>query len=526
VIYSKDFNPSQTPQTEKIIGSSQVQNRAGGFSWKVDSWERMKRFLILGNEGGTFYAKQKNLTRSAAESVLSCASLDPLRAVGLVREISLEARAPKQEPGLFALALLASHDRPEVREAALKVVGDVCRTGSTLLQWVAMVDQFRGWGSGLRNALRKWYEDKEIEAVAYQILKYRQRAGWTHRDILRKVKPKPRDARWNALYSYIAKGLTHTELPSQVHAYEAIWNSNPTPPMIKSLVKEHRLSMDMLPNTLQSDPRIWKAILPHQPLGNLMRNLATMTRVGALKPMGGTIPPICDRLTSRVELAKARIHPIQALMAGLTYGEGKGLRGSHTWTPIPQITAALNKAFYKAFSDVEPTYKRVLIAIDVSGSMEWGCVAGIPSFSPRIAAACLGMVFARTEPQYMFMAFSDKPMALNITAEDSLAQVVQTTSSLPFGGTDCALPMIWAHSEGITVDTFIVLTDNETWAGQVHPKEALDIYRKHMNPEAKLAVIALEADDFSIADPEDAGMMDFVGFDSALPQVLREFMIS
>jgi len=46
-------------------------------------------------------------------------------------------------------------------------------------------------------------------------------------------------------------------------------------------------------------------------------------------------------------------------------------------------------------------------------------------------------------------------------------------SELPFGGTDCALSMLYALEREREVDVFVVYTDSETWAGDVHPAEAL-----------------------------------------------------
>ena len=43
-----------------------------------------------------------------------------------------------------------------------------------------------------------------------------------------------------------------------------------------------------------------------------------------------------------------------------------------------------------------------------------------------------------------------------------------SSSGLPFGGTDCALPIKYAIDNGIEVDTFLVITDNETWGGYEH----------------------------------------------------------
>lgn len=46
------------------------------------------------------------------------------------------------------------------------------------------------------------------------------------------------------------------------------------------------------------------------------------------------------------------------------------------------------------------------------------------------------------------------------------------------GGTDCALPMIYAKQKKLKIDVFIVYTDSETWFGKIHPTEALKQYRR------------------------------------------------
>lgn len=85
--------------------------------------------------------------------------------------------------------------------------------------------------------------------------------------------------------------------------------------------------------------------------------------------------------------------------------------------------------------------------------------------------------------------------------------------------------MIYAKDKKIEVDTFIVYTDNETWAGNVHPSHALNNYRRSSGIDAKMIVCGMCANSFTIADPNDAGMMDMAGFDSAAPQVIRSFVL-
>ena len=48
-------------------------------------------------------------------------------------------------------------------------------------------------------------------------------------------------------------------------------------------------------------------------------------------------------------LKKARIHPINILIALQQYKSGRGDRGGTSWTPNQKICDALDGAFYKAF---------------------------------------------------------------------------------------------------------------------------------------------------------------------------------
>jgi 60 kDa SS-A/Ro ribonucleoprotein len=150
-------------------------------------------------------------------------------------------------------------------------------------------------------------------------------------------------------------------------------------------------------------------------------------------------------------------------------------------------------------------------------------------------------VTAATEPNHQFVAFTAgshptkwtathgsrfnvglTPLA--ISPRQRLDDVVRAISGLDFGGTDCALPIVEALAHRWPVDAFVVYTDNETWAGAVHPAQALRQYRERMGIPAKLVVVGMASNGFSIADPDDAGMMDVVGFDTATPQVLSDFI--
>ncbi|HEY7036301.1 MAG TPA: TROVE domain-containing protein, partial [Thermomicrobiales bacterium] len=194
----------------KLAG--QVRTHEGGVAFAVDKWTRLARFLTLGSDGGTFYVGEHELTADNARVVADCLDEDPARTVAAIVAVSEAGRAPKQEPAIFALALAAAHADPAARREALAVLPRVCRTGTHLFHFAAYVASLRGWGRGLRRAIGTWYAAKSLDELAYQTLKYRQRDGWTHADLLRLAHPKTDDAGRNALYKWIVDGDLLPEL--------------------------------------------------------------------------------------------------------------------------------------------------------------------------------------------------------------------------------------------------------------------------------------------------------------------------
>jgi 60 kDa SS-A/Ro ribonucleoprotein len=517
-----------TLQTLPQPDRAQVRNEAGGYVYPLDRWARVDRFLILGSEGGTYYAGETQLTKENAVNLVDAIREDGQRVVARVIALSESGRAPKVQPAIFALAACAGFGDEETRRYALgEGLRRVCRTGSHLLTFCSFIEQFRGWGRGLRKGLRGWYEDKPVRDLAYQALKYQNREGFTHRDVFRLAHPLAADAERAALYAWIVKG----DVPGDEHASLALLRAHARAKASEDadvatcaeLVRTSGLPREALPSTWLKEPRVWEALLPALPMTALIRNLATLTRVGLLTPKGEATAGVIARLTDRAALRKARIHPIALLAALTTYTAGRGARGSATWTPAPAVVDALDAAFGLAFENVEPTGARTLIGLDVSGSMSSGTIAGIPGITPRVGAAAMALTHVRTDRDVQVMAFADRFVPFAIGTTESVDSVVQRTDGLPFMGTDCALPMLYALEKRLPVDLFMVYTDSETWAGTIHADEALRRYRDQMGIAAKLVVVGMTSNGFTIADPNDGGMLDVVGFDAAAPALIADF---
>lgn len=510
-----EIGPRSTPQTE-LAHPDQRENNAGGFSFTVSDWDRLARFLVLGVDEGTYYVQPRKLAVDNAAVVARCLDTDPLRTVDLACDISVDGRAPKNDPAIFVLAMAAAH--PLARDHALARLGDVCRIGTHLFHFAQFVQAQRGWGRGLRRAVAAWYERDDVVGLAYQAVKYRQRDGWTHRDLLRKAHPHAPTEAHKGLYDFIC-GRPTAEIPRVVEGYIKMTEAS-DPDEAAALIGEYNLPWETVPSELMG-PKVWAALLAGSslPLGALVRNLGTMTANGVLTQ--GTSARVVERLAEEAAIRKARLHPIAVLNALITYAQGHGVRGGLTWNPVPRVVDALDGAFYSAFAAVEPAGKRTVIGLDVSGSMAQA-VAGC-AFSARVGSIAMAMITAATEPEVIPMAFTHTFVPVDLSARRRLDDQVRALSGLPFGGTDCSLPMLWALENNVAADTFVIYTDNETWAGRMHPHQALTQYRQRTGIAARLIVVGMTATEFTIADPSDPGMLDVVGFDTAAPGIMSAF---
>lgn len=535
-------DPRRTPQSKPIPGREHEMHRgpASGYVFKTGDWERLDRFLIIGTDGGTYYASERSLTVENATVVRRCLKDDRGRAIARIVEISDRGLAPKNDPAILALVIafveLKGQHVAELRMALQRV----CRTGTHLFQFLEAVTGMRGGGRGLNGAVRAWMNAKPVDKLALQMVKYRNRAGWTWRDVLRRYRPRPgikdEDATTNmpraALYAWAAgKAADAVELPSIVRNTLVASEAQEVGDLARHVL-ESRLPWECVPSEHTTDPQVLEALFEHMPMMATVRQLSRLQAHGVLPKRRDDV---VARLNDPEAIQKSRIHPVALMLAAHAYEVG---RGRHlTWTPDPKIVDALDDAFQLALKCAEPTGKRMLIAIDSSGSMH-GATAynGIPLF--KIAAA-MALTYVRTDGAHCMAFDYDAGQAyggryrrpnngmhsLALSGRMRVTDAMRAIRALGMGGgTDCALPFRYALERELDVDCFVVFTDSETWAGRnQHPAQAFQAYKEKRNPKARVVWCAMTAGSSSLGLPDDGSALGISGFDASAPKLVGDF---
>ncbi|XP_045156296.1 RNA-binding protein Ro60-like [Mercenaria mercenaria] len=542
----------------------------------VDDMDLLRRFLYLGAE--TMYSPSHvDPEQKYADLIYRLITEERGKeVVKLIARISYRGLAPRQNYIIFALAVCARSNDDETKKMAYDVLCQICRIPTHFFMFVNYCKlesgrsqpPSKGWGRAHRRAVLKWYEEKckNPEGIARLLTKYKSRKmvtnegkgkRWSHKDIFRLGHPSSDDELMKVVWKFVlygfeeAKCLASEETKNSERVRKFLTYIEGTIKAKKctdedemvDLIKRHGLEKEHVPTALVNSNRVWEAIIKNMKPEAKIRNICMISSKGFCGEDSEIEKEIIETITNADILDRARVHPIRVLSALLTYEKGERKdrsRAKNTkekWEVNKNIVKALNKAYELSFQNVQPTGKRFLLAVDVSKNMRVPC-KGCPAIMCNQAAASMMMMTARTEPNCEIFGFSESLTQIHIDKEDTLSQTVEKMDALPSGKADSALPMLWAEQNKKKIDVFIVYTDNIPTDGQTHPSKALEEYRATMNkPEAKLIVVAMASNPYTIADPaksvvigsEEATTRDYreiniVGFDADAAIIMAKFI--
>jgi 60 kDa SS-A/Ro ribonucleoprotein len=463
------------------------------FSQGIFMDSRLERFLTLGSESGAYCVAGRPLTLQDAPSLVTALREDGLRTIEMIAGVSQSRRAPNNDPALFALAVASSPKFASAagNAAALALLPKVARTGPDLCVFVSHVENFRGWGRALRNAVAAWYLSRSADDLACQFVTDEVTNGWTHRDLLRLAHPTPSSDQHSVVFRWAVGGapVAIDQLPGRLHAVEKVKSAGNRYDVIR-LIENHGLTHEMIPGGWKDSPDVWEALLEHMSYATMINSLGKLTQVGVIGPGSLHTGLVAARIVDRGRIARSGIHPVELVSARAEYA------GGSRWTPVAGIVDALDEAFPLSFGNVKAMDRRICVALDASPSMAHSMCAGSPHLSAAMASLAMAKVLAAREPGAIVASFDADP-------------------SLPF--TD-------ARKRGLLADAFLLFTGNHAWAEKQHPARALEAYRAATGIPAKLVVVAMPAAWSSVCDPDDPLQLDIAGFDATVPGVIRRFV--
>lgn len=539
-----------------------VKSHQGGETYQLKKGDlnRLTRFLIMGTETGSFYQTTQKLTLENTQIAQKQLDKGPEAVTEIVR-VSHEGLAEKQDAILFTLALATRSKNDETRSAAYQAVIPVCRTLSQLCSFLDYRFALGGYDNGkhvgekiknardkkgkpiterygshassmgLRTAIQNWLNAQSDADLAYQIMKYPNRAGLSFRDILRIAKPTPKSLTRSSLYQYGTKGdydLAQMDetISSRLVAAGIVGHADVQVEAAANMIREFDLPREVVRNDLLNDVNIWTALLQNMPVTAMIRNLGKMTSVGVFtSDENRTL--VIDRLNDEQRIKGSRIHPLKVYAAINTYNEGRGLKGDLRWNPDRKIQSALDDAFDLSFKNVVPSNKEILVALDTSSSM--GNMAGVSSMSSAAGlSALMALIILRTEPNAEPVAITHEIKKLKIHGNMRPLDAMKAVGDVLGGGTDLGLPFTVAkHNPHF--DAIVFFTDSENGARdqiRVRQAEFCNGGEQRRLVLAQMVPNAYGWVNATLQDWDTVGRksLEIVGFDPSIGKLTSDFL--
>ena len=449
----------------------------------------LQHFLLTGCDSGVYRAAAYEPSAQRASTVVCAITTCGPEFVDQL----LGFRKARPEAALFALALAASprFAAPETVSRALAALPIVAAKAQDLAAFAAFIEPLRGSGRGLRSAIANWYTSQPVASLAAQILKSPSRNLRRHRALLRRAHPKAEELSQNALFQWIAEGrLGHLATPTVlagdlrlVEGFTLIHAANSEKQAIHC-IEDYRLQPSHVPARWKKSAAVWEALYDQLSYRQLLRFLPVMTSVGLLRRESEYTALAVARIADRKRLQTSAVHPLRIVQAMKQYR-------AMAPRPVESVFDALDEAFHLSLGNQPAIGKRIVAAVDASGSMQGAPVAGIPHVPAALAAAALVLSLARAEDRACVpLAYHRQARPLlrfgrTARLADALNEVRATPSR-----SDAASVIRYAIDNRIATDAFVLVTDRLNGDAAALSAE-LSRYRERMGIDVRLVLINL-----------------------------------
>ena len=513
---------NQTIFASQATKNKLIGNEAGGRAFQLDHRQALAQLAATGTLNHTFYQN----AQAQLEQVLALTQNIDATFIAKTAVYTRKNNHMKDMPVLL-LAILSQLEQ-NLFKAVFPLVID---NGKQLRNFVQIMRsgaiQRKSLGSLPKKMINQWL----INASDNQLLSANIGNQPSLADVLKMTHPKPKDANQDAFFAYIlGKKYELEQLPLKVQALEKFRQG------LTQDVPD--LPMQLLTN-LSLSAQQWAEIAKNGGWQMLRMNLNTFARHGVFE-IEGMDNVIANKLQDQDMIRKSRVLPYQ-LMA--------------TWAAlddaVPQVVRqALEQVMQAALQNVPRLTGRVVVAVDVSGSMASPVTGYRKGATSKLRCVDVASLFAcalkQVNPNIEIMPFDTQLHSLNIVEHESdvslfgrlkqvfsgskthsIFEVAKQFAALGGGGTNCSIPLKRLNRDQTTVDLMIYFSDNESWADQLRTQHKTgmlyewDILKQRC-PHAKLVCVDLQPYTHTQA-PERADTINIGGFSDEVFRLIDLF---
>lgn len=490
----------------KPVPVADTTNRAGGLAYEYGPEHKLAQLATVGTFNDTFYGTGKDQLDAIRQAADGCTPEFIAQTAIYARE-----RGFMKDMPAALLAMLTKADPALVDRVFDRVIDN----GKMLRNFVQMVRSGQFGRKSLGSGPKRLVQRKLAAMSDNQVFRASVGNDPSLADVIKLVHPQPTTESRKALYGYLL-GREHdaTKLPELVQHYEAFKRgdrSKGVPAVDFRMLTSLSLTKDD-----------WKAIALNGGWHQTRMNLNTYTRHGVL---GDIETEIAAKLRNPDDVRKAKVFPYQLLVAFQHATCGRVIQG------------ALQDAMEVATENVPSFGGRVVVIVDVSGSMRSASVTGNREGATSVvrvidAAALAAATIVRRNPLAEILPVDTRVHSTSdINPRDSIMTIADRLRRYGGGGTTLSAAMheIEANKKA-TPDLIVMLSDNESWvdsAGRCRNSgtAVMESFRRLQARNQKLKMVCVDMAPYGTTQATgDANILNVGGFSDEVFNVIDRFV--
>ena len=509
-----------TTKVNRLFGASAyaqatTTNYEGAPAFDRGDEEALVLTLTTGTFEPTYYASDAQISSAAVALFRKFADTDPhflAQAIIYARTQGLLRLAP-----ITALAVLSISEHPDAKELFRRAFPRVIQTPGDLQDFVLLCRQktIRGMGKTVTRAADRW-----LAAMSeYHAIKYgAESQEMSLHDIYRLTRPRL-SGQANAIARWIVKGEADEMVVPQIAGYERFkrlareQEAEPTPEREQEmlhLIEEHRLPWEVVTAQVAGSTAVWTAMLYQMPYMALLRNLNNLIKYGVTKD-DQALAYITATLADPQRVVSSKQLPFRF------YSAVKALQ-KQAGSEVEAIRAAVDVALEQSFANMPDLGARVLIANDISGSMQSNPSARSDMTMAEIAGVFAAAAFKKAEAGEI-ISFDDEAHPRKIRKSERITDIVRKISAI-MGGTNLSAPLEYAFRHNREYDVAIFLTDSESWVDHLtRHRGSLDLireYKQRVNPHLICFFVQLVPYRHAVVPPDEPGCYYLYGWNASM----------
>lgn len=423
----------------RFLPRADAVNQAGGVAYAYGAEAKLAQLAATGTLADGFYATGD---AQLADALAAAQAVSP----EFVAKAAIYARksgAMKDMPALLAAYLTVGDP-----DLAVTVFRRVIDNGRMLRSFVQIMRSGqigrRSLGTRPKRLVKTWLEQASMQSLMMAATGKDPSLA----DIVRMVHPTPATAERRAFYGWlIGTPYDVAALPAEIAGFEA-WKRDPSgelPPVPFEWLTAFPLCAKQ-----------WGVLATRMGWQALRMNLNTLARNGAFAVEGVT-ESVAARLSDAEALRKVRVMPYQLMVAMSQVGDSVPLK----------VQAALEDALEASLAKVPMLSGNVVVCLDVSGSMSSPATGYRKGASSKVRcidiAALVAAAVLRKNRQARVLPFECGVVNLKLDPKARVAINAARLASVGGGGTNVSAPLTLLNKERATVDTVVIVSDNESW---------------------------------------------------------------